>query len=372
MFPAACYKRIFKKESNERTLSQLILAGGFLLMILGTYANLNAIDVKRSGAHLASDFQKAPELKPQTPVVRLTEEPFISKPKNISKVLLPPKNTEEPKRSPVSPQPEPDVPKKDIPKAVPTTAEEEQHKKLDEQKDIELKKTKDELELTKQLLERKTGQLREAQDLVVGKLGEVVEKVEEIAKEIKEDKEEEVKVVKEVPKVEDILLKVQQIKKTIDLEKSSNDTIAIPKDSLIDRLTKNGSKNIPEKVVDKEEVNKLQEKKNQGDVKLEEKEKAEKIAEAVDEVKVKPVPLAVLINSSKVEIPNAKNEPPQPQPIVKNETLVKEEENANIEAIRRDLLEEKPSDDPPSKVKRSPPPQEDCPKKSSPEHTDET
>lgn len=353
-------------------------------MILGTYANLNAIDVKRSGAHLASDFSKVPDIQ-QTPNIirRITEEPIITKTQNLSIVLLPPKNSEENKRSPVSPQPEPEVPKILTQKVEEKKADEE-HKKLDEQKDIELKKTKDELKLTKQLLEKKTGQLREAQDLVVGKLGEVVEKVEEIAKEIKEDKEEEVKVVKEVPKVEEILLKVQEIKKTIELEKSSNNTARIPKDSLMNRLTKNGSKNVLEKAEIVEVEKKVEENLISPDGKKEADEKEvediKKIDEAVgkklkvviEDVKVKPVPLAVLINSSKVEVPKVKEDQP-PQVIVKNETVIKEEENANIEAIRRDLLEEKQSEDPPSKVKRSVTySQEDCPKKPSTKHNDET
>ncbi|XP_037944170.1 putative sodium-coupled neutral amino acid transporter 10, partial [Teleopsis dalmanni] len=52
MFPASCFRKIIKKNSTERSLAQFILVSGFCLMILGTYANLNAIDEKSSGAHL--------------------------------------------------------------------------------------------------------------------------------------------------------------------------------------------------------------------------------------------------------------------------------------------------------------------------------
>ncbi|XP_073845372.1 uncharacterized protein [Musca autumnalis] len=52
MFPAACFRSIIRKNSMERSLAQLIIIGGFCLMILGTYANLSAIDEKSSGAHL--------------------------------------------------------------------------------------------------------------------------------------------------------------------------------------------------------------------------------------------------------------------------------------------------------------------------------
>ncbi|XP_054738662.1 putative sodium-coupled neutral amino acid transporter 10 isoform X1 [Anastrepha obliqua] len=52
LFPAFCFRKIVKKDSTERSLAQFIFISGFCLMVLGTYANLNAIDERRSGAHL--------------------------------------------------------------------------------------------------------------------------------------------------------------------------------------------------------------------------------------------------------------------------------------------------------------------------------
>ncbi|XP_020803314.1 putative sodium-coupled neutral amino acid transporter 10 [Drosophila serrata] len=49
MFPASSFRKIIKKESMERTLAQFVFVSGFLLMILGTYANLSAIDEQSSG-----------------------------------------------------------------------------------------------------------------------------------------------------------------------------------------------------------------------------------------------------------------------------------------------------------------------------------
>lgn len=49
MFPAITFRKIIKKESTERTLAQFVFVSGFCLMILGTYANLNAIDAQSSG-----------------------------------------------------------------------------------------------------------------------------------------------------------------------------------------------------------------------------------------------------------------------------------------------------------------------------------
>ncbi|XP_064544044.1 putative sodium-coupled neutral amino acid transporter 10 isoform X2 [Drosophila montana] len=49
MFPASSFRKIIRKESTERTLAQFVFVSGFCLMILGTYANLNAIDAQGSG-----------------------------------------------------------------------------------------------------------------------------------------------------------------------------------------------------------------------------------------------------------------------------------------------------------------------------------
>ncbi|CAD7014319.1 putative sodium-coupled neutral amino acid transporter 10 isoform X2 [Ceratitis capitata] len=68
MFPAFCFRKIVKKDSFERSLAQFIFISGFCLMVLGTYANLHAIDEQRSGAHL----HVAEELE-VTNIVRATE-----------------------------------------------------------------------------------------------------------------------------------------------------------------------------------------------------------------------------------------------------------------------------------------------------------
>lgn len=49
MFPASCFIKIGKKNSTEKLLAQMILVFGFFLMILGTYANLSAIEEQSSG-----------------------------------------------------------------------------------------------------------------------------------------------------------------------------------------------------------------------------------------------------------------------------------------------------------------------------------
>ncbi|XP_011183009.2 putative sodium-coupled neutral amino acid transporter 10 isoform X2 [Zeugodacus cucurbitae] len=66
MFPAFCFRKIVKKDTTERSLAQFIFVGGFCLMILGTLANLNAIDEQRSGAHLhvANELDNTNLLRP--------------------------------------------------------------------------------------------------------------------------------------------------------------------------------------------------------------------------------------------------------------------------------------------------------------------
>ncbi|EDW09493.2 uncharacterized protein Dmoj_GI20533 [Drosophila mojavensis] len=49
MFPASSFRQIIRKDSTERTLAQFVFVSGFCLMILGTYANLHAIDAQSSG-----------------------------------------------------------------------------------------------------------------------------------------------------------------------------------------------------------------------------------------------------------------------------------------------------------------------------------
>lgn len=62
MFPAACFRKIIKKNNNEHrySLSSFIIASGFCLMVLGTYANLQAIDERSSGVHLEVGEQQKP------------------------------------------------------------------------------------------------------------------------------------------------------------------------------------------------------------------------------------------------------------------------------------------------------------------------
>lgn len=56
IFPATCFVKIMKRDSLEKRLAQAMIVGGFLVMILGTYANLEAIGASNSGAHLENQI----------------------------------------------------------------------------------------------------------------------------------------------------------------------------------------------------------------------------------------------------------------------------------------------------------------------------
>lgn len=59
MFPASCFIKVCqKKNSTEKLLAQFLLIFGFVLMVLGTYANLSAIDEKSSGRFEDRDILK--------------------------------------------------------------------------------------------------------------------------------------------------------------------------------------------------------------------------------------------------------------------------------------------------------------------------
>lgn len=62
VYPAACFRKIVQKHSTERQIAHLIIIAGFILMILGTYANLHAIDTQSSGSKRDETFQENLEL----------------------------------------------------------------------------------------------------------------------------------------------------------------------------------------------------------------------------------------------------------------------------------------------------------------------
>ncbi|XP_055837820.1 putative sodium-coupled neutral amino acid transporter 10 [Episyrphus balteatus] len=369
IFPAACFRKISKKDSTERTLGQALIVGGCCLMILGTYANLSAIDEQRSGAiHIITEtptkavtplilfenkFEKPvkevvkdiplqnvsldinllpvdskPQEKPPEPVepkakkspplpVDEVEPPIEIKP--TEKILLEKKILPEP--TPLVAKPPPVV--SEIPsnsngianeaiKNEEKIAAEEQQQKEGENKE-NLVKAQNELIKTKELLERKVDELKEelakqnkmTQDLVVEKLGEVVEKVEEIERQVHEESKKE------------------EDQKPVEVPQ-----IPLPKASVLGILTENNyyKGNATKEVVKKPIV--------------------EPMPQVVDEVAVKPpdvvvqdarvpLPLPLLINASQSDVKNVVADKKHPDNVVPVDSDKKVEEfSKNSESVK--------------------------------------
>ncbi|KFB40749.1 AGAP001923-PA-like protein [Anopheles sinensis] len=77
IIPAACYMTVCKTNITERQLAQVMIAFGFIIMVLGTYANLQAIDrapERKYEATIApTDLDKKP-LNPEEPVLKAVED----------------------------------------------------------------------------------------------------------------------------------------------------------------------------------------------------------------------------------------------------------------------------------------------------------
>ncbi|XP_050068701.1 putative sodium-coupled neutral amino acid transporter 10 [Anopheles maculipalpis] len=126
IIPAACYMTICKTNISEKQLAQVMIAFGFIIMVLGTYANLQAIDraperkyeltvappvlEKLVGKPMPLEAdKKADDLKPQAPapvlpVESVTEKiiPKIESPQQVAVPAKPAKPTadeREPKKA---------------------------------------------------------------------------------------------------------------------------------------------------------------------------------------------------------------------------------------------------------------------------------
>lgn len=82
VFPSCCFTKVSKKDSTEKLLAKIMIVGGFCLMVLGTYANLSAIDGKSvSVTHL----QAVPEAHVHLKELNLDDK-FIGLESNLNAV----------------------------------------------------------------------------------------------------------------------------------------------------------------------------------------------------------------------------------------------------------------------------------------------
>jgi sodium-coupled neutral amino acid transporter 10 len=201
IFPATTFVKIMQRNTTEKLFAQLLIVVGFVIMILGTYSNLTALDNAGSGSHL--------EIKlPAT--VKPNEALPILHPNDIAKIQndIPPlakdlpivqKNqTEDKKREKVNAKPVEEVVKisddgikKEEQEIAAASEKIEKPDSKDPQQEIkekdneikELKASKDKLE--QEVIEMKqvlVKQNQETQQLVLQKFEEIAEKVDKIEK----------------------------------------------------------------------------------------------------------------------------------------------------------------------------------------------
>lgn len=178
LFPAICFVKIMQRNTAEKTFAQLIIIVGFVIMILGTYANLTAIDASQSGSHLRE--------KPSIDSIPVIDHPKDTH--NVQQVIVDEPKVIEADFGKKIEKPAEKIPE-DAAKQDPVKADDKVEAVKDPQQEIQekneeiqdLKESKNRLE--KEVLEMKevlVKQNKETQDLVMQKFEEIAEKVEKI------------------------------------------------------------------------------------------------------------------------------------------------------------------------------------------------
>ncbi|XP_035776604.1 putative sodium-coupled neutral amino acid transporter 10 [Anopheles albimanus] len=137
IIPAACYMTICKTNISEKKVAQVMIAFGFLTMVLGTYANLQAIDStaseKKHEISTAIPLESIFEELHAQPNVQLTKgrnSDKLPQPQPPENIPIPKinKSQELPKNKPAEPiapvveiPPEVPVPKPKVPESKPVT-----------------------------------------------------------------------------------------------------------------------------------------------------------------------------------------------------------------------------------------------------------
>lgn len=316
MFPASCFIKISKKESNEKIIAQIILVFGFMIMILGTYANLSAIDEKKSGPMIEVEKIITTKLPINLIIEDVKKEPEVVKiDLNPNLLIDEPKIEDEIKGTTKSIKIIDDINKEAIQKEENEIAIEE-HAKIKEEI-VQLEKTKEILqEQVNEINKKFAKQKEETEKLVLEKFEEIAEKVEKIEHEQKEQKEqqkESKEIVEEIKKIEpenkQEIIEINPVLKLLtDTAKKNNIEL---KYKIIDDL--NNSAPLSYKI-------------------------GESINERIEKQKQNPniVPLPILISNINL---TKKEEKPIIDEKSLNEEVKKKDDNSGIESIRRDLLE---------------------------------
>lgn len=321
LFPASCFIKISKKESNEKIIAQIILIFGFTIMILGTYANLSAIDEKKSGPMVEVEKIITTKLPINLIVESVKRDDVVKIDLNPNLLIDDPKILEDESKlitKTIKIVDDSNINKEAIQKEENEIAIEE-HAKIKEEI-VQLEKTKEILQEQVNEINKKFAQQKEeTEKLVLEKFEEIAEKVEKIEHEQQEQKEqhkESKENLEENKKIEpEIKPEIIEINPVLKL--------------LTDTAKKN---NIQLKKAEYKTINDLN---NSAPLSY-------KIGEAVNnriekqKLNQNIVPLPVLITNISL---TKKEEKPSIDEKSLNEEVKKENDHSGIESIRRDLLE---------------------------------
>ena len=191
LFPSMCLVKLTQKNTAEKFVAQGIILVGFAIMILGTYANLYAMEVASTGSHLEV---KTEALSKEILLPNLSEDVqnvvdnVPDKPPAADETVVVHKGKSDVQIS------DDGIKKEEQEIAVEKEKEiaKEQLQEISEknQEIKELKKEKEELEKeVKEIKEVLVKQNIETQQLVLQKFDEIAEKVDKIEKKANENKE---------------------------------------------------------------------------------------------------------------------------------------------------------------------------------------
>lgn len=191
IFPATCFVKIMKRDTLEKKFAQAIIVIGFLIMIFGTYANLDALDSSKSGSHFQENILVNEKLIHPKDIHRINQG-SLDNLKNFQLLDSVEKvKDESPEAIKIS---DDSIKKEEMEIAadqrkdlIPKSPQQEIKEKNDEIK--ELKESKDKLEQeVKEIKEELVKQNKETQELVKKKFDEIAEKVEKISIENEKEK----------------------------------------------------------------------------------------------------------------------------------------------------------------------------------------
>lgn len=296
LFPATCFIKIMQRNAGEKCIAQILIIIGFIIMILGTYSNLMALDASKSGSHLAVP-ENIPivNIPPEVPINIETPHESIVK-KNLSAARISDDGIKKEEMEMAVTEP-PVVGNKDV----------QAEMKVKDAEIQELKESKKKLE--KEVLEIKqelVKQNKETQQLVLQKFDEIAEKVDKIQSmdnkedDKKKENADEVKKSDELVDVVNLLINDKPIDEIVNL------------------------------VDEKKEEKAIIEKEN---VKIEESEIPKKEEEPVKEVLKKEDPIVV------VEEKKPSNQPAVADPIVQH--IVQKSQEPLSYQVGEKIMEEK-------------------------------